>query len=61
MKGAGYIISIVSVLLLGAGAWQQAAKHPLTLACLILGMIASIVGMLMRYTSFRKDRAAGKL
>ena len=61
MQGGGYIISIVSVMLLGAGAWHQASKQPLTLACLILGMVASIVGMLMRYASYRKDqRDAGK-
>jgi hypothetical protein len=57
VKGAGYIISVFSVMLLGAGSWQQASKQPLTLVCLLLGMATSIVGMMLRYASYRKEQA----
>ena len=55
--GAGYIISILSVLLLGAAAWQQAARENLTLVLLLLGMATSIVGMLMRFIVHRREQA----
>jgi hypothetical protein len=57
VKGAGYIISVFSVLLLGGAAFEQASKQPLTLLCLLLGMATSIVGMLMRYSAYRKEQA----
>jgi hypothetical protein len=57
VKGAGYIISVFSVMLLGAGAWQQASKQPWTLICLLLGMATSIVGMMLRYASYRREQA----
>lgn len=37
LKGAGYLISIASVLLLGVVSWQAASERPLLLACLLLG------------------------
>ena len=56
MKGVGYLISIFSVFLLAAGSLKTASQDPLLLACLIVGMISSIIGMLLRYWSFRRDR-----
>ncbi|HEX8064710.1 MAG TPA: hypothetical protein VF535_16040 [Allosphingosinicella sp.] len=57
MKGLGYIVSTLSVLLLGAAASKGASKEPLLLACLIAGMATSIVGMWLRYYSYRRDDA----
>jgi hypothetical protein len=51
-KSLGYLISTLSVLLLGGVAWQSAQKSGgLVLACLVLGMATSIVGMAMRWLS----------
>jgi protein-S-isoprenylcysteine O-methyltransferase Ste14 len=56
LKGAGYIISIVSVLLLGTVAWNAVANQPLMRWCLIGGMVTSIIGMALRYSAHRRDR-----
>ena len=50
-KSAGYFISIISVLLLGAVAWSSASENGLLLAALILGMATSIGGMALRWRS----------
>jgi hypothetical protein len=55
LKGAGYFVSSLSVLLLGIVAWDGASKHPPLLVCLIVGMAASVVGMLLRWISFKRD------
>ena len=52
-KGLGYLVSTLSVLLLGIVAWQGAREEPLLFACLILGMIASVAGMGLRWLSHR--------
>ena len=62
MKGVGYVLSIISVLLLGAAAWKGASAQPLTLACLVAGMAISIVGMALRWASHareQRDKARG--
>ena len=48
-KGLGYLISIASVLFLGAVAWQK--EHPpwWYYPALIIGMVTSIIGMACRY------------
>lgn len=56
MKGIGYLISILSVFLLGAAASKGASKEPLLLLCLIAGMATSIVGMALRYLSYRREK-----
>jgi uncharacterized membrane protein YqhA len=56
LKGAGYIISIFSVLLLGTVAWSAAPEDPLLRWCLILGVATSILGMALRYAAHRRDR-----
>ena len=48
-KGAGYLVSIVSVLLLGAIAWPKAEDPSWHMGVLIAGMAASICGMAFRY------------
>lgn len=56
MKGLGYLVSIVSVFLLAAGAFKSASQEPVLLVCLIAGMATSIAGMGLRYLSYRRER-----
>ena len=55
-KGLGYLVSALSVILLGIVAWKSASEQPLLFACLVLGMIASVVGMALRWISHRIDQ-----
>jgi hypothetical protein len=48
-KGLGYLISIVSVFLLGAIAWPKAGEPGWHAPLLIGGMATSIIGMACRY------------
>jgi len=48
-KGVGYLISIVSVLFLGAIAWPNPEDPWWHRPALILGMATSIIGMACRY------------
>ncbi len=57
VKGLGYLISIVSVILLGVAALNSAPRDPVLQLCLIGGMATSIVGMGLRYWSYRRDGA----
>jgi hypothetical protein len=52
LKGAGYLISIASVLMLGAVAWGGTDGSRRVRLCLIGGMAASIVGILCRWASY---------
>jgi len=52
-KGLGYLVSTISVLLLGIVAWKSASQHPFLFACLIAGMVSSIIGMGLRWISHR--------
>jgi hypothetical protein len=56
VKGAGYLISSVSVLLLAVSPLKTAKDDPLLLFCLAGGVILSIVGMALRYLSHRRDQ-----
>jgi nicotinamide riboside transporter PnuC len=56
LKTIGYFISVISVLLLGAAAWRTASHDPTLLLCLIGGMIASMIGMLLRWISHLMDQ-----
>jgi uncharacterized membrane protein YccC len=55
VKGVGYLISILSVFLLAAGSFKNAAQEPLLLLCLIAGMATSIAGMGLRYLAYRRE------
>jgi hypothetical protein len=55
LKTVGYLASVVSVLLLGVGAWNGASRHPLTLAALILGMLTSLIGMACRWWTYMRE------
>lgn len=56
MKGAGYLVSTVSVLLLAVSPLKTAMKDPLLLFCLAGGVLLSILGMVLRYISHRRDQ-----
>jgi hypothetical protein len=51
LKSIGYLVSSLSVVLLGVGAYPGAAKAGLTLA-LFAGMAASLLGMGLRWLSY---------
>ncbi len=57
-KLIGYLISSVSVLLLGAAGWPGAEHAAWKLPALIGGMAASILGMACREYSHRQEKAA---
>ena len=57
MKGFGYLVSIVSVILLGSAAWKGASEDPVLRLCLLGGMATSVLGMALRYFSYRRDEA----
>ena len=55
-KGLGYLVSTISVILLGIVAWKKASEDPLLFACLIAGMATSVVGMTLRWISHRIEQ-----
>ena len=57
MKGLGYLISTLSVFLLGVAAWPRAGDPPEQLWLVIGGMAASIAGMFVRCLSHRKQES----
>ena len=58
MKALGYLISTLSVLLLGTVAWPQPDEPAWKAVALAGGMTASIAGLLLRFLSHRKEQAA---
>ena len=50
-KGLGYLVSILSVFLLGAIAWPKPDDPAWHLPLLLAGMATSILGMALRYKS----------
>jgi hypothetical protein len=57
LKGEGYLVSSASVVLLAIPGWKSAQEDPLLMACLLLGMAASIGGMAFRWRSHRLEQA----
>jgi hypothetical protein len=55
-KGLGYLISIVSVLFLGAVAWPKPEDPGWHVLALIAGMATSITGMACRYKAHRDQQ-----
>ena len=53
IKTSGYLISTVSVVLLGVVSWKKASEDPLLMACLLGGMATSVVGMFLRWLSYQ--------
>jgi hypothetical protein len=56
LKGLGYLVSTLSVVLLGIVGWKSASEQPLLFACLVIGMLASITGMALRWISHRVEQ-----
>ena len=56
MKSLGYLISTLSVFMLGAVAWPKPGEPRLMMWLVLGGMAASILGMFLRYLSHRKDK-----
>ena len=57
IKTSGYLISTVSVVLLAAVSWKSAREQPILMACLIGGMLCSMLGMALRWLSYQIDKA----
>ena len=55
-KGLGYLVSIVSVFLLGAIAWPTPDEPRWHMPVLIAGMATSILGMAFRYLAHRQQQ-----
>lgn len=56
LKTLGYLISILSVVMLGVVSWH-ATKTDMTLRlCLLIGMATSVLGMFLRWLSFLHER-----
>ena len=55
MRGLGYLVSIISVLLLGAVAWPKPDEPRWKLLALVAGMVLSIVGMGLRWLASRQQ------
>jgi hypothetical protein len=56
VKGYGYLISTLSVLLLMIPPLKSAREDPLILACLLGGAALSILGMYLRWLADRKTQ-----
>lgn len=56
LKGGGYLVSTVSVVLLAIPALKSAMEQPVMLACLLTGAASSIGGMYLRWRSHKLER-----
>jgi hypothetical protein len=55
LKDIGYFISILSVLLIGVASWRNAANDPLLLTFLVAGIATSVIGMALRWITYRRE------
>jgi hypothetical protein len=56
VKGFGYVVSSVSVLLLAVSPLKTALEDPWLMFCLAGGVLLSIAGMALRYLSYRQEQ-----
>jgi hypothetical protein len=56
LKGFGYLTSSVSVFLLATVSWASAHRSPLLTAGLIVGVVASIIGMFFRWLTYEIEK-----
>jgi hypothetical protein len=56
LNGLGYLISTISVGLLGIVAWPKPDEPRWMVGVILLGMATSVIGMFIRFLSHRKDR-----
>lgn len=59
IKSLGYLVSTASVGLLGIVSWKSASSDSVLMACLIGGMATSIMGMALRWLSYRLEKKPG--
>lgn len=57
IKTSGYLVSTLSVIMLGIPAWKNASTNPLLMLCLAGGMLASMAGMALRWWSYRLEKS----
>lgn len=55
IKTIGYMISVVSVVLLAIVSWKNAASNPVLAVCLFGGALTSVTGMAMRWLSYEME------
>lgn len=60
LKTLGYVVSAVSVVLLGMVSWESASEHPRLLLALMVGMASSIAGMALRWVSYLQEQRQAK-
>lgn len=56
LKSVGYLISTISVILLGIVSWQATASEPDLRIALIAGMFASVLGMACRWLAYVTEK-----
>ncbi|MER9329872.1 hypothetical protein NKJ26_17320 [Mesorhizobium sp. M0152] len=56
LKGAGYLISTISVALLTIVSWQNASKDLMLTVCLLAGAATSVIGMFCRWLSYEIEK-----
>ncbi|WP_202324628.1 hypothetical protein [Mesorhizobium sp. 113-3-9] len=56
LKGVGYVISTMSVILLAVVSWKSASQDPMLAICLFAGAAASVIGMCCRWTSYAIEK-----
>jgi hypothetical protein len=61
LKGLGYVISTVSVILLAVVSWSSAHRSILLTACLLGGAVSSVGGMLCRWLSYEIEKRQDEL
>lgn len=57
LKTVGYVISTLSAVLLAIPSWRSATAHPILLLVLIAGVSTSILGMVLRWLAYMRDRS----
>lgn len=57
MKDVGYLLSVVSVFLIGYAASDTAARDPFLMTCLMLGIVISVIGIALRWIVYRREKA----
>ena len=56
LKGIGYLISTISVILLAIVSWSSASQNSLLVACLLGGAATSVAGMFCRWLSYQIEK-----
>jgi hypothetical protein len=56
LKTLGCLISILSVLMLGAVSWKATEADMALRLCLLAGVATSVLGMFLRWLSFLEER-----